>query len=100
MVCSHFQDLGVAMRVSENTFIDWPFLGKFYDSEPLPKFELRNPYIGEHNDKCGFSLENSMVLNHYPNLGFATPVWEITMNNLAFHLKTQCFGANTKICVL
>ena len=46
MVYSHYQDLGVAMRVSENTSIDWPFLGKFYDSEPLPKFELCDPYIG------------------------------------------------------
>ena len=46
MVCSHYQDLGVAMRVSENTVIDWPFVEKFYDSEPLPKFELCDPYIG------------------------------------------------------
>ena len=56
--------------------------------------------LGENSDKCGSPLENSMVLKHYPHLGFATPVWEITMNNLAFHLKTPWFGANTKIWIL
>ena len=84
MIQSYSQNLGFAIPVWENTMSNLAFPWNLYGLEPLPKFRVCDPCTGEQHEKLCLFMNSSMARSHYHNFGYAIPVWEHTMKNLAF----------------